>query len=109
MDLGRTLLDGSPVPPYGAHRRKRPDGQQESYVVFSDLKLRGTPPVRPHQTRIRHLRCMTVTEMHEKMAMTIARDPTFYKALFCAACRAHFAVGRDGEFMWVGSDQRVGV
>lgn len=88
--------------------KKLKDGQQTSYVVFSDQKLKGTMPTRPYQRLIRHLRCMSLTEMHEKMAMTISRDPSFYKALFCAKCKGHFKIGKDGEFLWDKSDQRVG-
>lgn len=102
------LLDGSEVPANGSHVRKRADGQQNSYVVFSDRKLAATPLVRPVQYKIRHLACLSVTEMHEKMAQTLARDPSFYKAFFCIKCRAHFKIGRDGEFLWHNSDQKVG-
>lgn len=108
MDTGRCLLDGSPVTDPPNHLKKRADGQQTSYVVMSDMKLKGTMPTRPFQKRVRHLRCMTLTEMHDKMAMTISRDPTFYKALFCARCQGHFKIGQDGEFLWDKSDQRVG-
>ena len=111
LDTGRALLDGSPVPVIPSYQRKRPDGQQTSYVVMSDQKLAGTPPKRPMQNRIMHLRCRTITEMHTKMAYTIARDPTFYKALFCARCKGHFKIGSSvegGEFLWDKSDQRVG-
>lgn len=108
MDTGRALLDGSPVPNNPSYVRKRPDGQQTSYVVFSDQKLAGTRPVRPVRRTYRHLACLTLTEMHEKMAATLARDPSFYKALFCARCRGHFKIGAEGEFLWHNSDQRVG-
>ncbi len=103
------LLDGSPVPKDGvSHTRKQRDGQQFSYVVMSEERMKSLPVVAPIRTKVRHLRCSTATEMHVKMAHTIARDPKFYKALFCAHCRAHFRTGKDGEFIWMSSDQKVG-
>lgn len=108
-DDGRCLLDGSPVHPSNAHVRKLKDGQQTSYVRMSDARIAGTPAIRPYRRMIRHLTCMTVTEMHEKMAQTIAREPGFYKALFCAKCGKHFKIGADGEFIWKDSDARVGI
>lgn len=103
------LLDGSPVDSHGSHRRKLPSGQQASYVVMHDNWMAFRQPVRPHRERIRHLVCMSATDIHPKMAATLARDPRFYQALFCFKCRAHFRCGPDGEFIWDKSDTKVGV
>lgn len=52
--------------------------------------------------------CGTVTTMGPTIAETYARDPSFYGATFCAGCHAHFPVGDEGEFVWDGTDERVG-
>lgn len=52
--------------------------------------------------------CGTVTTMGESLAETYARDPNFYSGTFCCGCGAHFPVGDDGEFVWDGTDERVG-
>lgn len=54
--------------------------------------------------------CGTVTTMARAFAETYARDPKFYGATFCAGdgCRTHFPVGEHGEFVWDGTDERVG-
>lgn len=44
--------------------------------------------------------CGSPTTMGVALAETYARDPTFYSGTFCCACRAHFPVGPDGEFVW---------
>lgn len=52
--------------------------------------------------------CGVVTHMGIALAETYARDPKFYGATFCAGCRKHFPVGEQGEFVWAGTDIRVG-
>lgn len=52
--------------------------------------------------------CGSTTTMSRKLAETYARDPGFYGATFCCACGAHFPVGSDGQFVWSGTDERVG-
>lgn len=52
--------------------------------------------------------CNTVTTMAQALAETYARDPNFYSGTFCAHCKEHFPVGVEGEFVWEGSDERVG-
>jgi len=54
------------------------------------------------------LRCGAVTNMARTIAETYARDPHFYGGTFCARCKAHFPVGEKGEFIWDGTDERVG-
>ncbi len=39
------------------------------------------------------------------IAETYARNPKFYGATFCVGCRSHFTVD---EFIWDGTDQKVG-
>lgn len=52
--------------------------------------------------------CRQVTTMVLALAETYARDPGFYGGTFCAACCAHFPVGEHGEFVWEGTNERVG-
>lgn len=52
--------------------------------------------------------CGSVTTMGVALAETYARDPSFYSGTFCASCSKHFPVGQRGEFVWEGTDERVG-
>lgn len=52
--------------------------------------------------------CGSVTTMARAIAESYARDPNFYGATMCVTCRAHFPVGAAGEFVWDGTDERVG-
>ena len=102
-----TLTDGSPVTP--DHREIDPTtGLQKGYVVLSkEERAKGfVRPVRQHYV---HLKCGTLTTMGRALAETYARDPYFYSGTFCCHCRAHFPVGEDGEFVWEGTEEKVGV
>lgn len=52
--------------------------------------------------------CGNTTTMSRQLAETYARDPSFYSGTFCATCRQHFPVGAEGEFVWEGTDEKVG-
>ncbi len=52
--------------------------------------------------------CGTVTNMGLELCETYAREPSFYSATFCAGCRTHLPVGAHGEFVWDGTNLRVG-
>jgi hypothetical protein len=52
--------------------------------------------------------CGGKTTVAQNIAETYARDPEFYGGTFCATCREHFPIGEKGEFVWDGTDQRVG-
>lgn len=101
----RVMTDGSPVTE--DHRELRPDGQQKGYVVLSEEE-RAKGFQRPVRRSYRHLKCDAVTTMSQEIAETYARDPGFYSGTFCVACRAHFPVGTDGEFVWEGTEEKVG-
>lgn len=49
--------------------------------------------------------CGTVTTMGRALAETYARNPKFYGATFCCACNDHIRVD---QFVWAGTDERVG-
>jgi hypothetical protein len=103
-----TLTDGSPVPADGSHRDFKPNGQQQAYVVLSDEE-RAKGFVEPVRRSYVHEKCGVVTTMGQALAETYARDPYFYSGTFCCGCGAHFPVGDiDGEFVWDGTDQKVG-
>lgn len=104
-----TLTDGTQV--YPGHRAILKDGpqagQQEGYVVLSEEE-RAKGFVRPVRRSYRHLTCGVVTTMGWSLAETYARDPAFYSGTFCCGCRRHFPVGKDGEFVWDGTTEKVG-
>lgn len=52
--------------------------------------------------------CGVRTDMGQALAETYARDPKFYGGTFCCGCGSHFKVGPKGEFVWAGTDERVG-
>jgi len=52
--------------------------------------------------------CNRVTTMGQELAETYAREPHFYGATYCCSCAMHLPVGEDGEFIWEGTDKRVG-
>ena len=82
-------------------------GQHKAYIVLCpDERAKGF--VRPVRHTYKHLKCGAVTTMGQALAETYARDPSFYSATFCCTCCAHFPVGADGEFVWDGTDERVG-
>lgn len=102
----QTLTDGSPVT--ADHREFDPkSGQQKGYVVLSAAE-RAKGFVRPVRRSYVHLKCGAVTTMGQTLAETYARDPAFYSGTFCVGCRAHFPVGEDGQFVWDGTDEKVG-
>ena len=84
-----------------------PDGMQRTYLVLSDdERARGF--VRPVRRSYRHLTCGAVTTMGLAIAETYARDPGFYGGTYCYRCRTHCPVGSAGEFVWDGTDEKVG-
>ena len=101
-----TLTDGSPVTP--DHREIDPaTGMQKDYVVLS-AEERAKGFVRPVRQSYRHLTCGVVTTMGLALAETYARNPAFYSGTFCAGCGSHFPVGSDGQFVWDGTNEKVG-
>jgi hypothetical protein len=49
--------------------------------------------------------CGVQTTMGDALAQTYARDPSYYGATFCCGCHKHLPVA---EFVWDGTDERVG-
>jgi len=52
--------------------------------------------------------CGTRTTMGQALAETYAREPGFYGSTYCCGCSKHRPVGADGEFVWDGTQERVG-
>lgn len=100
-----TLTDGSPVT--DDHRELKENGQQKGYVVLSEEE-RAKGFVRPVRRSYLHQKCGAVTTMGQALAETYAADPYFYSGTFCVACGSHFLVGEDGQFVWDGTDIKVG-
>jgi hypothetical protein len=91
-----------------------PDGMQREYLALSEEE-RAKGFVRPVRRSYVHVGkpgsndgCGVVTMMALPLAETYAREPGFYGGTFCAGCRTHLRVGADGEFVWDGTEERVG-
>lgn len=52
--------------------------------------------------------CGALTRMGRALAETYAREPGFYGSTYCVGCSMHRPVGKDGEFVWDGTEERVG-
>jgi len=64
--------------------------------------------VRPLRLSYKHLQCGSITIMPLACAETYAREPTYYGSTFCCHCGDYFPVGSLGEFVWEGTDEKVG-
>lgn len=108
-DPRTTLTDGTQV--YPGHRNIIKEGpragQQEGYVVLAEEE-RAKGFVRTVRRSYKHLKCGGVTTMGQTLAETYARNPSFYSGTFCCHCGTHFPVGADGEFVWQGTNEKVG-
>lgn len=83
------------------------DGMNEAYLVLSEEE-RAKGFVRPVRQKYVHLTCGVVTRMGLALSETYARQPSFYGATYCVGCASHFPVGESGEFIWDGTDEKVG-
>ncbi len=86
----------------------------ERYKEFGYIKFEKYPPSessvigRYWTKKDLESGCQALTTMGRALAETYARQPTFYGATFCCSCGKHFPVGPNGEFVWDGTDERVG-
>jgi len=76
---------------------------RDYWVLPEEERAKGF--VRPFRDSYVHETCGTETKMAAPLAGTYARDPKYYGKTFCVGCRAHFPVG---EFVWSGTDEKVG-
>lgn len=100
-----TLSDGTQI--YPEHRSLKENGQQEGYIVLAEEE-RAKGFKRPVRNSYVHEKCGVVTRMGQTLAETYARDPYFYSGTFCCGCGSHFLVGPKGEFVWDGTNEKVG-
>lgn len=93
--------------PYGEHFETKPNGQQKDYLVLT-AEERAKGFVEPVRRTYKHEKCGRTTTMGASLAETYARCTDFYNGTFCCHCGNHFPVGESGEFVWEGTNQKVG-
>lgn len=92
---------------HGIDDPKKKVEQHEVYLILSDEE-RAKGFVRPVRNVYTHDKGGFETRMGTALAETYARDPHFYGATYCVHCKGHFRVGKDGEFTWAGTNEKVG-
>lgn len=75
---------------------EKPAPQADVYLVLPESE-RAKGFVRPVRQKYVHDKCGVETIMGLALSETYARNPKFYGATYCVACRAHFLVA---EFKW---------
>jgi hypothetical protein len=100
----RTLLDASPVPTNGEHRRIRANGQQQNYEVLSIYHRSMRDKRIPLESIYQHHLCGQHSQLPFPMADTLATDPNFYDKLFCHTCGQHFPTE---QFSWSSTGQKI--
>ena len=106
-----TVRGEPPAPGFetaAAPQPKDPETKQnkDHWVLPQEERAKGH--IRPVRRGTLHIKCNTVTYMPLACAETYAKDPRFYGSTFCCACKDYFPVGPDGEFLWEGTDEKVG-
>lgn len=93
------------------------DDERTRYTQFGYVKFEAYPasesPVNGRYWTQKQLvsigkGCGVMTRMGHSIAETYARQPSYYGSTFCCGCRDYFRVGADGEFVWDGTQERVG-
>lgn len=87
---------------------KRADGQYVDHFVMCDDEMAKKGYIRPVRLTYVHEKCGGVTRMPQACAETYAVNPGYYGKTFCCHCGDYFPVGPDGEFLWEGTDEKVG-
>lgn len=100
---------GDPAPEDAAAptEERLPDGQHADHWVLPEEE-RAKGFVRPVRRTYRHEACGMTTTMGRALAETIARDPSYYGATFCAHCGDYFRIGEKGEFTWLDDGTKMG-
>jgi hypothetical protein len=84
----------------------------DTFAKFEDYPESMRPQVGRFWTAVEIAKigkaCGHTTTMAQSIAETYAREPRFYGATMCVTCCAHYPVGAHGEFVWDGTDERVG-
>lgn len=88
------------------------EGTREPFVKFEEYPEARRPALGRFWTQAELDKvgkgCGTATTMADSLAETYAREPRFYGATFCCGCKTHLPVGERGEFVWDGTQERVG-
>jgi len=86
--------------------------EKERYAAFNYVKFEEYPPGDTPVTgkywtadQLANMGCGKTTMMGRIIAETYARKPSFYGSTFCIWCKKHLPVE---EFVWEGTDERVG-
>lgn len=77
---------------------RRDDGQYENHPTVEDGEF--VQPVR--RAYVHADGCGAQTRMGDKLAESVARDPEYYGATFCASCGDYFPVE---EFEWAATGE----
>lgn len=114
--LRHSYIHVGPPPPKGK-LRDLTDEEKERYAGLDYVKFEEYPPesaalgrfwTASKLKRTERNFCHATTTIGDSIAETYATDPRFYGGTYCAACRNHFPVGPEGEFVWSGTNERVG-
>lgn len=105
---------GPPGPKYPT-RELTPEEQQRysgEYVAFEPYPESESAKVGRYWTQQQldsvGKGCQTVTSMPSAIAQTYAVNPSYYGSTFCCGCMRYLPVGEYGEFVWQGTNERVG-
>ena len=94
---------GGDLPDDYRDRDPATNGQKAYVVLTPEERAKGF--VRPVRLAYTHSRCGKTTGMSRDIAETLAADPKFYNAGYCATCRDFFPLT---EFVWEGTREVVG-
>jgi hypothetical protein len=109
---------GTPGPTYTL--RDLTDEEKERHAPYGYMKYEEYPQPNPDgtsaigrfwtQAQLDKIGkgCGTLTTMAQAIAETYARNPHFYGSTYCCGCSMHLPVGQHGEFVWDGTEERVG-
>lgn len=107
--MSRVPLSGKEPTDYGPTptKEKLSDGQYKDHWIMSEEE-RAKGFIRPVRRSYRHEKCGGITSMPQAIAETYAANPGYYGSTFCCHCGDYFPVGVNGEFVWEGTDEKVG-
>jgi hypothetical protein len=92
-----------------AEERLRYEGQ--NYVKYETYPEEMSPKTGRYWTQAQLDSiggCGAVTTMNRVLSETFARQPDYYGSTFCSSCVKHLPVGENGEFVWEGTNEKVG-
>ncbi len=113
--IKRGGADDAPVPQNGTYLVLSAEERVKGFVrpVRDSYVHVGAPhpkyPLRDLTAEeIEQYKGTVLTKMGRELAETYARQPDFYGATYCVGCSKHRPVGEGGEFVWAGTNERVG-